>query len=175
MIAYVQTWADRRMGVLPLCDAYDMTAALYGLLGTLGGAFISAAAAYLVQRKANAAAAEQARLEREADAAERAEERARAEVERIRDEQIARHRARERQRDFAAQEERRRAIAKEHSVMERVIRVRSTNRVWCQMLSRFLEDLSGANCKGRRFRHGNAPCPGTALSLPLTRQCVMGS
>lgn len=54
-----------------------MPAALYGLLGALGGAFLTAAAAYWgpiqAQRKANVAAAEQARLARVAEAVARAE------------------------------------------------------------------------------------------------------
>jgi len=131
--------------VLPFCDAYDMSAALYGFLGALGGAFIAAAAAYWgpiqAQRRANAAAAEQARLAREAEAEARAEERARAEEERERAEQAERQRARERQRDLAAENEWRVARDQRHSAIERVIRIRTTNRVWCQTLGRYLEDL----------------------------------
>ena len=109
---------------LPSCDAYSMSPALYGLLGALGGAFLTAAAAYWgpiqAQRRANAAVAEQARLAREAEAAARAEELARAEVERVRAEQVARHRARERQRDFAAENERRIARDQRHSAIKRI-------------------------------------------------------
>jgi hypothetical protein len=122
-----------------------MPAALYGLLGAIGGAIITAAAAYWgpiqAQRRANAAAAEQARLSREAEAAARAEELARAEVVRERAEQVARHRARERERDFGAENARRLKAARQHDAIERIIRVRTTNRVWCQTLGRYLEDL----------------------------------
>jgi hypothetical protein len=122
-----------------------MSAALYGLLGALGGAIITAAAAYWgpvqAQRKANAAAAEQARESREAEAAAQAEEVARAEVVRERAEQVARHRARERERDFGAENARRRKADRQHDAIERIIQVRTTNRVWCQTLGRYLEDL----------------------------------
>lgn len=122
-----------------------MSAALYGLLGALGGAIVTAAAAYWgpiqAQRRANAAAVEQARLSREAEAVARAEELVRAEVERELTEQAARHRARQRQRDFAAENERRIARDERHSAIERVIRIRTTSRAWCQMLGRYLEDL----------------------------------
>ena len=122
-----------------------MSAALYGLLSALGGAIITAAAAYWgpiqAQRRANAAVAEQARLSREAEAAGRAEELARTAVERERAEQVARHRACERDRDFARENAQRDEADQRREAMERIIRVRSTNRVWCQTLGRYLEDL----------------------------------
>jgi hypothetical protein len=139
-------FADRQASVLPFCNAYYMSDALYGLLGALGGALISAAAAYWgpiqAQRRANAAAAEQARVARETEAAARAEELARAEVQREYDKQVARHRERERQRDFAAENQRRADKDERHSAIERVIRIRTTNRAWCQTLGRYLEDLT---------------------------------
>jgi hypothetical protein len=112
-----------------------MSAALYGLLGALGGALISAAAAYWGPIQAG-------RKAREAEAAARAAELAQAEVEREYNEQVARHRERERQRDFAVENRRRTERDERHSAIERVIRIRTTNRAWCQTLGRYLEDLT---------------------------------
>jgi hypothetical protein len=125
-----------------------MSAAIYGLLGALGGSFFTAAAAYLgpiqVQRRAN----EQARLALKAAASARAEELADAEAARVYAEQVELQRSRERQhaRDaelarLAADEARRRDKEERHAAMERIIRIRMTTREWCQTLSRYLEDL----------------------------------
>jgi hypothetical protein len=122
-----------------------VSAALYGLLGALGGALITAVAAYWgplqAQRRATVAAAEQAWLARGAESAARAEERARAEDERARADAVARHRAQERQREFAAENARREAREHQHAAMDRIIRVITTNREWCQTLGKYLEDL----------------------------------
>jgi hypothetical protein len=114
-----------------------MSEAVYGLLGALGGTFVSAAAAYWgplqVQRRSAAAEAARSESARREAVAEREEARQQAERERVASAVI---RESERAEAASVREHERR-----ESEINRIISMRTTTRDWANLLARTVQDL----------------------------------